>query len=128
LALAVASVGVLAVAAWLEPDARGYGTHAQLGLPPCGFRWLTGVACPGCGLTTSFAHAIRGQWALAGAVHPLGVVLFVAVCASLPISIVAALRGWSFGAVFDRFALGRWGLAVACCAALVWIVRLAETL
>lgn len=128
LGCAITCVGVLALAAWLEPDARGYGTHAQLGLPPCGFRWLTGLACPGCGLTTAFAHGIRGEWMHAAAANPFGLVLFVVVCAAVPVALFAAVRGWSFGTMLDRFALGRWALAVAGCAAAVWIVRLAETL
>jgi len=32
---------VLAMAAWLKPAAIGYGTHMQLGLPPCNFLRLT---------------------------------------------------------------------------------------
>ena len=112
LAFAAACIAVLVLAAWLEPDTRGYGTHGQLGLPPCGFRSLTGLACPGCGLTTAFAEAIRGNWALGFAANPLGLVLFAVVCAGVPMALVAAARGWSFGAVVDRFAVGRWALAV----------------
>lgn len=119
---------MLAIAALLEPDARGYGTHAQLGLPPCGFRWVTGLACPGCGLTTAFAHSIRGNWALSFAANPLGVLLFFAVCACVPIAFVAAARGWSLGTVVDRFAMGRWALAVAGCATVLWVVRILDAL
>ncbi|MDH4282303.1 MAG: DUF2752 domain-containing protein [Myxococcales bacterium] len=115
----------LAGAAALEPDVRGYGTHTQLGLPPCGFLLLTGSPCPGCGLTTAFAHAIRGQWLLAAGANPLGLVLFVVVCCCVPMSVTAALRGWSVDAVIQRFALSRWALAVAGCAVVVWVVRLA---
>jgi hypothetical protein len=119
---------VLAVAVAIEPDARGYGTHTQLGLPPCGFRLLTGSVCPGCGLTTAFAHGIRGEWSLAASANPLGLALFFVVCSSIPISITAALRGWSLDAVIERFSLNRWGLAVAVCAVAVWVVRLASAL
>ena len=35
--LALGGVLVLSMAAAIEPDPRGYGTHTQLGLPPCGF-------------------------------------------------------------------------------------------
>ena len=42
-ALAVMLAAVYAVAARLEPDPKGYGTHTQLGLPPCHFAWVTGA-------------------------------------------------------------------------------------
>ncbi|MBT8454334.1 MAG: DUF2752 domain-containing protein [Deltaproteobacteria bacterium] len=125
LAVVVASVAVLGVAAGIDPDLRGYGSHTQLGLPPCGFLLLTGAPCPGCGLTTAFAHGIRGQWAMAASANPLGLALFIIVCACIPLGVTAALRGWSLGEVVDRFGLNRWALTVAACAVAVWVVRFA---
>lgn len=55
-------IGGFALAASVEPDPRGFGTHQRLGLPPCSFQILFGVSCPSCGSTTSFAHFVRGQW------------------------------------------------------------------
>ena len=117
---------VLVVAAAIEPDARGYGTHTQLGLPPCGFMLLTGSPCPGCGLTTAFAHGIRGHLSLAASANPLGLALFLVVCLCIPLGMIAALRGWSLDAVIERFGLNRWGLALAGGAVAVWVVRLAS--
>jgi hypothetical protein len=54
--------GLLFVATSVRPDPRGYGTHEQLGLAPCGFRTLFHIPCPTCGGTTSFAHFVRGEW------------------------------------------------------------------
>ena len=122
------SIAVLAVAATIEPDVRGYGTHTQLGLPPCGFLFLTGSPCPGCGLTTAFAHGIRGQWSMAASANPLGLALFFVVCACIPLGVTAALRSWSPGEVIDRFRLNRWALAVAGCAIVVWVARFAVAL
>ena len=122
------SLLVLVAASAIEPDARGYGTHTQLGLPPCGFLLLTGSPCPGCGLTTAFAHAIRGDWLLAAGANPLGLALFVAVCLSIPLGVTAALRGWSLDAVIQRFSLNRWGLAMATCAVAVWVARFSAAL
>ena len=118
--------GVLATAAALEPDGRGYGTHAQLGLPPCGFRLLTGAPCPGCGLTTAFAYAIRGDWILATHANPFGTLLFLLVCACVPLGVAAGWRRWSVDEVLDRFALGRWALLVASGGITLWVVRLAN--
>ncbi len=119
---------LLAAAGAIEPDARGYGTHTQLGLPPCGFLSFTGSPCPGCGLTTAFAYGIRGHWSLAASANPLGLALFFVVCFCIPLGVTAALRGWSLDAVIERFALNHWALALAGCAVVVWIVRLASAL
>lgn len=126
--LALGAVGVLTLAATLEPNPLGYGTHTKLGLPPCGFRSLTGTPCPGCGLTTAFAHAVRGHWVPALQANPLGLVLFVGVCASVPLAAVGAWRGWSIEAAFERFALGRVGFVVAGCAGALWVARLTAAL
>jgi len=120
-----ACTSVLTIAAMITPDPSGHGTHTQLGLPPCGFLLLTGAPCPGCGLTTAFAHGIRGEWLLAASANPLGLVLFVIVCLCIPLTAYAALRDWSLDAAIERFALNRWGLALAACATVIWIARLA---
>ncbi len=51
----------LVIATQLRPAVAGLGTHQQLGLPPCTVRVLWGVRCPACGMTTSWAHLVRGQ-------------------------------------------------------------------
>jgi len=52
----------LVIATQLRPAVAGLGTHQQLGLPPCTVRMLWGIRCPACGMTTSWAHLVRGQW------------------------------------------------------------------
>lgn len=73
---AVGAVIVLTLARLLTPSSSGVGTHEQLGLPPCTFVVVTGHGCPGCGLTTAFAHMAHGN--ISGAFHanPMGIVLF----------------------------------------------------
>ncbi len=73
----VVAWGVLGAAAWLRPDGRGFGTHQQLGLPPCMFEAMVGVPCPGCGLTTSFAHMAHGHVFQAFGAHLMGPFLFL---------------------------------------------------
>ncbi len=78
---------VLSVATCLTPDPHGYGTHQQIHLPPiagvtfrlppCAFHSLTGLPCPTCGMTTAFAHGIRGQFREAFLAQPFGLVLFI---------------------------------------------------
>ena len=96
LGMLMAAPAVLAVAAWLQPAACGYGTHTQLGLPPCNFLRLTHLPCPSCGLTTSFAWAIRMQFGKAFMANPFGILLFFATIASIPFSLVLLLRRISF--------------------------------
>jgi hypothetical protein len=52
---------LFAVSRWLQPDPSGHGTHLQLGLLPCTFFVLTGLPCPLCGATTSFALMADGR-------------------------------------------------------------------
>jgi hypothetical protein len=58
--------------------------------------------------------------------NPLGLALFVATALFIPLGLVAALRGWSLDSVLQRFALHRWALALAGCAVVLWVVRIAE--
>jgi hypothetical protein len=64
--LAMGLIAVFAVALWIDPyDADGspktMATHRQLGLPPCNFYRITGLPCPSCGMTTSFALLMHGD-------------------------------------------------------------------
>ena len=63
------------IAVLLKPDPRGFGTHQQLGLPPCAFRFFVNRPCPGCGMTTCFAYFVRGQFAAALRANPAGTLL-----------------------------------------------------
>lgn len=96
---ALAGVAVFLVAAILDPydgsgRPRSHGTHRQLGLPACTLKALTGVGCPACGMTTTFALLMHGDpvaawrtnWAgcvIAG-LALLGTGWFLAVAAGLP--------------------------------------------
>ena len=75
----------LAIARLLHPSAKGYGTHQQLGLPSCVFFKLTGIPCPSCGLTTSFAHAARLHFYQAFLTQPFGLIAFFLTVASIPL-------------------------------------------
>jgi hypothetical protein len=37
----------------------------------CLFRRVSGVPCPGCGMTRAFAHLAKGEWTEAARDHPL---------------------------------------------------------
>ena len=77
--LTILSISVLIIAAgiYLEPDARGYGTHESIGLPACPVPQLTGFPCPTCGFTTSLAQMARGNFVAAFRSHVLGALVFL---------------------------------------------------
>ncbi|GIK16147.1 MAG: hypothetical protein BroJett003_11110 [Planctomycetota bacterium] len=61
--------------------------HPPHGLGPvlCPSRWVTGLPCPGCGLSRSVSCAVRGMGAASFGYHPFGipvVVLLVGVAAT----------------------------------------------
>ncbi|WP_428939846.1 DUF2752 domain-containing protein [Fontivita pretiosa] len=84
---------VLTLAAVLEPDPRGVGTHTALGLQRCQFLYQTGVPCPSCGLTTSFSYLAHGQVLASAWVQPLGTVLAILTAAAVWVWLYIAITG-----------------------------------
>ena len=124
-------VGGFGLARALTPSPAGLGTHQQLGLPQCTVRTLFGVPCPSCGMTTSFAHFTRGQWADSWRANAGGFLLAVLCAAQLPWVAWAAATGrpWGLGGE-GRAARPEWwavaGLSLVGAVTLVdWAVRLA---
>lgn len=83
---AVGWVAVFAVAAWLRPYAADGSplrmeTHRQMGLPPCTFKYYSGLPCPSCGMTTSFALLVHGDVVNSLRANAVGTVL--ALCGML---------------------------------------------
>jgi len=68
-------MALLGIAFCLEPSPRGFGTHLQLGLPPCSSYVWFGVPCPSCGMTTSWALVGDGKLATAMRVNSAGTLL-----------------------------------------------------
>jgi hypothetical protein len=127
LALAAAAMcllGPLTTAACLQPNPAGLGTHRQLGLPPCTFIWLFDTRCPSCGMTTSWAHAVRGHWLRAAESNAGGAVLAAAAMLAGPWLLISAARGaWWIGAPNDR-ALAVCAVGVVAITLIDWICRL----
>ncbi len=95
--LALGMVAVFGVARRLEPSPTGFGTHTQLGLPPCRFAWVTGHPCPSCGMTTSFAWFVRGRPGRAWGANPAGCLLAVSCTVLAPWLLAGAATGRSPG-------------------------------
>lgn len=83
IAIATATLGL---ARYLQPSARGFGTHEQLGLPACTFLTWTGIPCPSCGLTTSFAYAAHWHWWESFLAQPFGLLAFCLTALSIPLT------------------------------------------
>jgi Protein of unknown function (DUF2752) len=77
---------VLGIARVLHPAEKGVGTHQQLGLPPCFFLSFTGIPCPACGLTTSFAQTVRFNFREAFFTQPFGLIACIATALLIPLS------------------------------------------
>jgi hypothetical protein len=86
-------VALLAAAAWTQPDRRGLGTHQQFGLPPCTMVMMVGYPCPTCGMSTAFAHAVRGELVSAFRAQPAGLVLAIAVAVAAALSLGVIVTG-----------------------------------
>lgn len=98
--MVVSALGLLVVfgVAWrLRPDPRGFGTHTQLGLPPCAFKVVTGTPCPTCGMTTSFAWFARGRLDRSWRANPAGSVLAPVSLLMVPWLLLGALWGRPVG-------------------------------
>lgn len=122
-ALATCAIAVLVTARVLVPDPHGHGTHMQLGLPPCGFMVYFGYPCPGCGMTTSFAHLARAEMVSAFVANPFGLLLFAATIAFIPVALIAGVRGDPVVATLDRIRADRVAMFLAVSSIAIWVVR-----
>ncbi len=98
----VASLTLLALAAYLDASSSGIGTHQQLGLPPCGMLMSTGIPCATCGMTTAFSHAAHGRLIESFITQPAGALLALATAMALLISAWALATGMSLAPLASR--------------------------
>ena len=82
---AAAAASAVAGAGVLEPEG------IESGPVLCPFRLLTGLPCPGCGLTRSWVYLVHGQWSDGISANPFGALALVAVLAFLVFVAVAVV-------------------------------------
>jgi hypothetical protein len=123
LTLALGLTVVLATAGHLQPDPRGYGTHEQLGRPPCAILRLTGRPCPACGLTTSFAWFVRGELARSWRANPAGPFVASACVCLIPWLVASATCGRPLGVRSAGETLMAVVVVAAVLIVLTWLVR-----
>jgi hypothetical protein len=121
--VAALCLGVLLVAARLDPSAAGHGTHTQLGLPACGWALALGKPCPTCGMTTAFALAVRGRFVASFLAQPMGFLLAVATAAAVWAGLYISLTASQLGRVFGGMVTARVLWAAAALAAGAWAFK-----
>lgn len=119
------AAAVMVIATWLHPDPAGHGTHTQLGLPPCGFFLGTGLPCPGCGLTTCFAHMVRFEIGPALEANAFGVPLFLTTAAAIPLSLWGLQKNAPVVDTLIDLHAEKWFMALSIFAVVVWVARIA---
>jgi hypothetical protein len=116
---------LLLVAAWLTPDPTGQGTHTQLGLPGCTMFTVIGIRCPGCGMTTSWAHTLNGDIGNAIRANTGGLLLCLISMVASPALLWLAIRGKPFSiAWFSQIAITSFVVAISI-SFFEWLIRLA---
>jgi hypothetical protein len=117
-------VCVLALAAALDPDPRGWGTHQQLGLPPCTFAMLFHRRCPSCGMTTAWANVLHGRIAAALQANACGALLVMAALAGAAWCLAAAVRGRWVGVAPSEKGVALAAVTIVSLVLVEWGVRL----
>lgn len=119
-----ALVTLLCVAAWLQPEPRGQGTHQQLGLPPCTFMMLWNKPCPSCGMTTAWANVVRGRLPSALMANVGGTLLAGIALVAGPWSLLAAILGRPVGRLPNDRVLITAAVALMAITVIDWGLRL----
>jgi len=90
-------------------------------LPECMFHKLTGLWCPGCGMTRATHAALHGHIKGAFRLNPLGMVLFPVALIGISLELVGWVRGKPLPL---SLRLGRYGASVILIVILVfWVLR-----
>jgi hypothetical protein len=117
-------VALLVTAARLTPSSAGLGTHQQLGLPPCTVLDWFGIRCPSCGMTTSWAHMVRGRVLAAMRANAGGALLAIAAAACGPWLVGSGLSGrWLIGRPVEWVVLAT-GMTIIIVTLVQWTLRL----
>lgn len=124
LLIASALGGIFLLSYLLIPDARGYGTHEHLYLPPCYFKFFLHIPCPACGLTTSFAYLAKGNLLAAWHTHWMSPFLFVLFLLLFVYSIVCLFRGKTFWDLFEYKWMPAFSSFVILSMLLCWVLKL----
>ena len=96
--VAAAGFGILGTA-WVLPGMWARGVNP---IPPCIFHQVTGLPCPFCGGTRSFAAMAHGNVLGAAQVFPIGPLMFLALVAAVVYCTWAVVTGRRLQLTMDR--------------------------
>ena len=102
---ALALIATMLVVGWfMAPGTISTKDHGRVIV--CPFRNLTGLPCPGCGMSRAFHHMVHGRIVEAVKMNALVPVVFLAVLVEMVNAIVAIARGgrpiMDWTRIFDR--------------------------
>jgi len=127
-AIAATCLALLYTAAWLKPSPAGFGTHQQLGLQECGFKLATGIPCPACGMTTSWAYFVRGNLLASFYLQPMGLLLAIAAAGAVWVGFYIAWTGRPVHRLLRFIPANRWLIPVLCFGLIAWGWKIVLTL
>ena len=104
------------------------GTHQQLGFPTCTMVMIFGYPCPTCGMTTAFAHTVRGELVSAFRAQPAGFVLALATILAASVSLGVVVTGKVWVVNWYRMSPIRITLSVILVVAGGWVYKIAAGL
>lgn len=115
----VVALGILAISA--AAFALYLSGPSAAWLPGCLFHRMTGMNCPGCGMTRAAYAVLHGHFAEAFRLNPVGMVLLPAALPGLGLE----LAGWVRGKPLPiRFRVGgRWAWGVLGIVLVFWVIR-----
>lgn len=121
-AFLIAALAVIALALVLEVrDQRVVLPISGIPLPEsCWFKRLTGLGCPGCGLTRSVICLVHGNFLGAWDFNPGGYIFFILIAAQLPFRMAQI---WRIRRGFAPWCLNNAMLVIACLVAVVLLVQ-----
>jgi len=121
--LALLLLVVLSLAAWLTPATAGFGTHRQLGLPPCTWARAFGRPCVTCGMTTSFSHAANLDVRASVLTQPMGFVLALLAATLVWPLLHVATTGSNVGTLILKCANGKSGVLLVVLLLAAWAYK-----
>jgi len=117
-------VAFLVLGNLLTPDARGHGTHEQLGLPSCKAIEWWGVPCPGCGVTTALTWAAHGRIVESFRAQPFGLLVALSIPAAALWAVIGHARGRDLWRDLNALTWRPWGWWMTAALAAAWIYKI----
>jgi hypothetical protein len=122
--ICIICAGIIALGWVLTPDARGYGTHEQLGFGACGFVAMYGMPCPTCGMTTAFCYGVRFNFVDGFKAQPVGFLIAIIAYIAVVLSLFFAIAGKNPFVIFTKKRIFILAVIVLLILAASWIYKI----